>query len=324
MVSVIIPVYNGSVYIQKIIKSFVLQDDQDFELIFINDGSTDDSLIVLNNARIAYNLRITVIDQQNAGVSSARNAGIESARGDLICFCDVDDEVASGYVSGMRSVLNNNSEVDLVFCRYDIVFNSDKVVNEKNGTGEVIVKDSLHCLEDYLYGRLDTGCWSLMVRKEMLLKSDIRFPVGYKYGEDIHMVWRLIAYSNRVAYLDRYLYHYYLQENSATSKFNDDRLEVYELIKSLDTILESTSPQFAPQYIRYASSKVMWSLTWQASVQYEYKRYKEFLKKHNVRRDMWSLLGFKSPKVSVSSALFLLSPRVFRHMAIRYRKKLVH
>jgi glycosyltransferase involved in cell wall biosynthesis len=107
--------------------------------LFFNDGSTDDLLIILNDSRNAYNLRITVIDQQNVGVSSAKNVGIESAQGDLICFCDVDDEVASGYISGMRSVLDNNSEVDVVFFKYDIVISSDKVVYEKSGTGEVKV-----------------------------------------------------------------------------------------------------------------------------------------------------------------------------------------
>ena len=298
------------------------QKDNDFELIFINDGSRDDSINKLNSAKNSSRLEITVIDQQNAGVSAARNAGIKQAKGDLICFCDVDDDVTDGYISDMHYVMKNN-DVDLVICKYSLVQADGTSANE-TGTGKVIIKDSLSWLRDFLYGKMITGCWSLMVKRELLTKNDLWFAEGYKYGEDAHMVWRIIACAKNIAYLDKPLYFYRLQENSATSKFNDERFHAYELMKSLGSFMDKYSPQFAHEYKKYGASRIMWSLTWQASIRYEIKKYKEFIKEHNVKRDMKTLMTFPSRKVALSSVMFLLSQGIFRQMAMRYGKKFTH
>ena len=323
MISVIIPVYNGERYIQTIVKSFERQKDIDFELIFINDGSKDSSIDKLNSVRDSSSLKITIIDQKNSGVSSARNVGIKNSKGELICFCDVDDDVTDGYISDMRDAMESN-DVELVICKHKLSQVYGTEVGDAIGTGKMIVKDSLSCLRDFLYGRMVTGCWTLMVKKELITKNDLWFAEGYKYSEDLHMVWRLIACSHNVVYLDKALYIYYLQENSATSKFNTERFQGYELIKSLGSFMDEYSPQFAHEYKMYAASKIMWSITWQASINYEFKKFKEFIKVHDVKKDMINLIPFRNPKVALSAALFLLSPSIFRKLAIRYGKNLVH
>ena len=325
MVSVIIPVYNGEEYIQTILNSFMRQKDNDFEIIFVNDGSTDDSFNKLNSAKDNSNLSIIVIDQQNAGVSAARNAGIKNARGGLLCFCDVDDDVTDGYISDMRYVIENN-DVELVICKHKLLqVDGTEVSNSiDQGTGKVIIKDSISCLRDYLYGRMVSGCWTLMVRKELLTKNDLWFAEGYKYSEDLHMVWRLLACSRNVAYLDKALYIYFLRKNSATSKFDIERLHGHELMKSLGNFMDKYSPQFTHEYKKYAASKMMWSITWQSSILFEFKKFKAFIQKYNVKKDMRNLLTFRNRKIALSSAMFLLSPNIFRKMAIRYGKKLTH
>jgi glycosyltransferase involved in cell wall biosynthesis len=323
VISVIIPVYNGEKFIKPILKSFMKQKDKDFELIFINDGSKDDSINILNSVKDSSPLKITVIDQKNAGVSAARNAGIKNAKGEFICFCDVDDDVTECYISGMFDVMKNN-DVDLVFCKFNTVQSNGNTVSDSTGTGNVIIKNSVDCLKDYLYGRVVPGCWSLMAKKELLTKNDLWFAEGYKLGEDIHMIWRIIACSRNVAYLDKPLYFYHLQENSATSKFNDERLRVYDLMKDLEDFMDKKAPQFAQEYKKYCAAKVMWSLTWQASVHYNLKQYKEFIKKYNVKNDMKNLVTFNNPKVALSSIMFRLSPSVFRQLAIQFGKKFTH
>lgn len=324
MISVIIPVYNGENYIQTILSCFEKQKDNDFELVFINDGSKDNSIDKLNSAKKNSHLKITIIDQQNAGVSVARNTGIKNAKGDLICFCDVDDEVTDSYLSDMRFVLENKG-VDLVICKSRLIQMDGTEVNElSQETGEVIIKDSISCLRDFLYGRMTTGCWTLMVRKELLINNNLWFAEGYKYSEDLHMVWRLIACSQKIAYLDVCLYIYKLQENSATAKFNSERFHGYELMKSLESFFEDRSPQFAHEYKKYGAARLLWSITWQASTNYNLEQFKKFIRKYNIKQEMKKLTTFNSRKVSLSASLFLISPAIFKYTANKYGKRYIH
>ena len=96
MISIIIPVYNTSKYLHRCLDSILNQTFCDFELILINDGSTDNSLEILREYE-AKDSRIVVIDKPNEGVSSARNQGIEIAQGEYIMFCDSDDYVAENW-----------------------------------------------------------------------------------------------------------------------------------------------------------------------------------------------------------------------------------
>lgn len=325
MISVIIPVYNGEKYVKTIIESFEKQKNQDFELILINDGSKDDSLNEMEESKQKSKLNIVIINQvTNGGVSVARNLGIDHANGEFICFCDVDDEVMNDYLSSMLETIEH-TKADLVICKH--VSSRGEVSEEVRniqGTSEVVTKESLSALKDFLYGRLVSGSCTLMVRKSILQENNLRFAEGYKYSEDLHMVWRLLACSPKIVYLDRYLYIYKIQDNSATSRFDNERLHGYQLMKDLELFFDKQNPEFANEYKKYGASKIMWSIAWQAAVNYDYKKFKEFVRAHRIRREMVKLITFKKVKVSLSAIAFLLSPYVFRNMAIKIGKKYVH
>lgn len=323
MVSVIIPVYNGENYISTIINCFEKQTYKNFEIIFVNDGSKDNSLEELYKAKCKSYLNITIIDQPNAGVSAARNAGIEISKGDFICFCDVDDEVTEDYISDMHSVLENNN-VDLVICKHRRIRMDGVEVVKKTETHQVVVKSSLSCLRDFLYGRIVSGCCTTMTKKKIINDNNLRFAEGYKYSEDLHMLWRIIACSQRIAYLDRCLYFYKIQPNSAMSKFNVDRMHGYKLMKELECFFEQKVPTFAAEYKAYGAARIMWSIAWQAAVNLEYNQFKHFSNKYNIKSEMKKLISFKNHKVSLSSMLFVISPRLFRYFVIKLGGKNVH
>lgn len=325
MVSVIIPVFNGEKYIQTIVNCFKKQIYNDFELIFVDDGSKDNSLELLNTIKNNSILNITVVTQQNLGVSVARNTGIKNAKGDLICFCDVDDEVMVNYLSDMKYVIMKN-DVDLVICKNRLIQIDGTEIDflSNQGTGNIVIKDTISSLRDYLYGRMISGCCTIMVKKELLTNNKLWFADGYKYSEDLHMVWRIIACSQKTAYLDKKLYIYKLQQNSATSVFNTERLHGYELIKSLENFFEEHSPQFSDEYKKYGASKTMWSITWQFSANYGLKEFIDFINKYNVKKEMKKLTTFVNRKVALSALIFLISPTIFRYLAIRYGKKYIH
>ena len=320
MVSVIIPVYNGEKYINTIINCFERQKYKKFELVFVNDGSKDNSLEELNIAKNNSSLNITVIDQLNAGVSAARNVGIKNAEGDFICFCDVDDEVTVNYISDMRSVLEKN-DVDLVICKHQRI-RTNGLTEVKNGeTGQAVLKSSLSCLKDFLYGRIVSGCCTTMTRKEIIKDNNLRFAEGYKYSEDLHMLWRIMACAQKIAYLDKHLYLYKVQPNSAMSRFNNDRMHGYELMRELESFFDQKTPEFAAEYRAYGAAKIMWSITWQAAINLEPKQFTRFLKEYNIKGEMRKLISFKNYKVSLSSMLFIFSPPLFRYFGIKLGEK---
>jgi glycosyltransferase involved in cell wall biosynthesis len=115
LVSVVIPMYNASQTIRGTVESVLMQTSKDFEIIIVNDGSKDDSLIVVQDLIEEYKeARITLIDKPNGGVSSARNAGMKRAQGDLIALLDSDDEWLPEKLATQLEVFNNHPEIDFL------------------------------------------------------------------------------------------------------------------------------------------------------------------------------------------------------------------
>ena len=116
VISIIVPVYNVEKYLDRCIQSILVQSFKKFELVLINDGSTDNSLKICQKYREEDN-RIVLISQPNKGLSAARNTGLENIHGEYVCFIDSDDFVEKNY---LRSLYNNleKNKADISICEY--------------------------------------------------------------------------------------------------------------------------------------------------------------------------------------------------------------
>lgn len=123
-ISVIIPCYNGSKYLHVVYQCLKQQTFEDFEAIFIDDGSTDDSGIIIDSFAKSDS-RVNVIHQKNSGVSAARNAGLQIAKGEYICFIDCDDKVENDYLEKLYSKTYDG--------KTDVVIGMFRVVNLSGG-----------------------------------------------------------------------------------------------------------------------------------------------------------------------------------------------
>lgn len=190
-VSVIIPTYNRQKFITMAIDSVLSQTFKDYEIIVIDDGSTDNTRQVLES----YEEKIKYIYQKNSGVSAARNAGIRLARGELVAFLDSDDEWLPDYLSITVSKLNNNSKLIALYSdSYKIDFYKnvktafeEKKINKffdfknfiiKNRPLILILKHNLCNLQSFL------------VKREALIKAG-PFDTKLTIGEDIDMICRI-------------------------------------------------------------------------------------------------------------------------------------
>lgn len=212
-VSVIIPVYNCIKFLDKAVKSVIAQTDFELlELILVDDGSSDGSAELCDDFS-KQNANISVLHQENSGVSVARNNGIERAKGEYIAFLDSDDEYSSGFIHEMLA----ESEYDLVCCDY---FNKSK--DEKHlGT---IFEDKAYFRKNFdldfckkIIREEFYSCWNKLYKKEIINQNNIRFAHDVKYGEDMEFVFEYLRHCDSFRFIDRPLYHYNINPYNTTS-----------------------------------------------------------------------------------------------------------
>lgn len=204
-ISVIIPVYNGAKYIEKCLDSVYNQGlkHDSFEILAINDGSTDDTAEIIK----AYSKKvdnINLINKENGGVSSARNVGIDSARGDFVLFLDADDELVKGSLQMVHDYLCENCEIDML------------VTKQSRFSGQTERVVNLPCLQErkeylgvdtYKYGGYVRGnAGGAICRTAFLRNKGLYFPLGIKNSEDTIFFGLVHIYAQKVVFLDVLLY----------------------------------------------------------------------------------------------------------------------
>lgn len=245
-VSVIIPVYNCKQYLEPCIESLLKQTLEECEFIFINDGSKDGSLLILQKYQ-AIDSRIKVINQSNRGVSAARNAGLEIANGDYIGFVDADDFVDADYFEKLYEV-SIKYGCDITICDW-------KVGNESNDRLNLpftkdIVLDRRY-IEMVIYPfliqeeSLNSVC-NKLYSADLIEKNRISFPTGVALGEDNVFNISAFTHVNASYYMNYCGYHYREVEGSATRNVIDkdyfqQALSVYK--KDLEVFKKWNFPQ---------------------------------------------------------------------------------
>ena len=232
--SIIIPVYNIQDYIEECIKSVVSQQLTDYEMILIDDGSTDRSGFICDQYASAYEC-VVCIRQENAGLSEARNSGIKRARGKYLIFLDGDDLLA---LISLKTAIDNNLNPDFMISRretLDINKSSTIPCEYYFGTDYDPKMDRVELYEK-LQGLSDCwlGAWIFSVSREFLISKDLFFYPGI-FHEDEEWVPRLMFQAETIGFNNSYLYVYRInREGSITATFNIkrmfDKLHIVDLL----------------------------------------------------------------------------------------------
>lgn len=214
--SIIIPVYNLSTFVGRCIDSVCAHESTDFEVICINDGSTDNSFDVLQDYASRDN-RIVVLNQKNAGVSSARNTGLSHARGRFVSFIDADDTVTSAYIPCMLSWCNQNN-VDVVVFSAELQPPVSWMANMlKTKSALVQGKNAgMECLFRHV-GCLPFIC-NKLYRRSLICANHIQFEDSISLGEDNAFQFLVFPNAHTVLFSPKKLYIYHtLRSNSAVT-----------------------------------------------------------------------------------------------------------
>lgn len=219
-ISVIIPVYNASQYINRCIDSILSQTYSDFEIVAVNDGSTDNSLDILKTYESKSNF--LVIDQKNSGPAIARNKGLDASNGEYIMFIDSDDYIDSDYIESYINCIEKSN--------FDVVMGGYKKV-----TGEHI--DFVRCPNGEIFSKyLITGPYAKIYRKSFLTEHNIFFP-DTTASEDVYFNATVIKNGAKIGYINNKGYYYYFNpasiSNTAHKGFSEN-VNILELMESIN------------------------------------------------------------------------------------------
>lgn len=224
MISVIVPAYNAEQYIERMVKSILRQTYTNFELIIVNDGSTDHTADICETLRKADD-RIVLKTQNNAGPSAARNNGIESARGDYITFADADDECEEDWLAEMLQK-RIQTNCDMVMCNWS------EIKDGKEIPYDAFPKETTVSVPEFMeriHG-LAGAVWNKLFQKKIIEENHLRFDVKRKRCEDFLFIVDYILCCNTVALVSKPLYRYTVMETSLSHIDNmcDFYIEVLE------------------------------------------------------------------------------------------------
>lgn len=232
MISVIVPCYNAEKFIDKCFESMKNQTYTNYEIIFINDGSEDKTLEQLKNIKENNSeIKIKIVNQENKGVSSARNTGIKSAEGEYISFIDPDDYIESNFFETL--IKGIDAEVGLSIVG---ILKSTNSKRNTESTNEIVEKEELIekiLIDEQVFGY---SCNKLF-KKNIIMENDIFFREEISITEDLEFCLRYVSYIDRANINSQQLYNYYINPKSAMkSDFSDKDMTV---IKSYNYMLEN-------------------------------------------------------------------------------------
>lgn len=302
LISIVVPVYNVSQYLERCIQSVIYQTYENLDIILIDDGSTDNSGLICDKyAKI--DKRIRVLHQQNSGLSAARNAGIEIAKGKYITFIDSDDYVDSDYVSFLYDLIKRTG-CSLAICSHTVFYENGTIIKKADGTFDIFTSEEV--LEKILYDKgIDLSAWAKLY--DINLFKYTRFPVG-RYYEDAATTYKLVHDAQKIVNGSESKYNYMIRQNSISNNtFTEKKLDLIISTKEMENFVCENYPNLRKAAKRRTMYAYLSTLSQLANSCNDNKEIERMLIKY-IRNNGYKLLFNKKvskrDKFGILSALF--------------------
>lgn len=231
-ISLIIPIYNSAIYLRRCIDSILAQTFSDFDLILVNDGSTDCSPTICDEY-VRKDARVHVIHQKNKGPSVARNVGIDwafkNSSSNYLAFIDSDDCVHPQYLERLYyAIIKNNAEVSV--CKHQYIslletLEDRPIMGDVNA--DTISAEDLMVMQNSSFNYV----WAKLFSKRCF--KELRYPENISFGEDNLIIFRALFECKKIVYIDEKLYYYFYNQNGITkSPWSPRSLECFEGIRT--------------------------------------------------------------------------------------------
>lgn len=296
-VSVIIPVYNSEPYIEETIKSVASQKLQNYEIIIVNDGCTDKSIEIANRVLADKKIPYRIINQENKGLSSARNAGVKTAVGTFVCFVDSDDIITQSHIMTMHMLAENNN-LDIVCCEFEStkIENRYGIVSNKIKT-RIISDDEF--VEAVINRKPPIHICCMLLRRNFILSNNLYFNEKLRFGEDAEYFSRLLYTCKTVGLTTNNSYKYLNRPGSIMITITLEQGEIFlEEMRKACNRLENKAI-----YCRYVLGFI--HAFARCNNFNEYKKIAKIIDKHLLHN---TLKKSKQMKVKVFERLFWIHP----------------
>ena len=302
-VSVIVPVYNASQYIGRTLDSIIAQDFDSFEIIVIDDGSTDDSLEIINQCLDGCEMPHKVIHQENAGVSVARNVGIEESKGDYLAFVDADDHISKNHLS---SLYNGRTDFSLTLYAKE---EGDKLTSLDTYSQDLISTYDFIKME--LNMQITFNFFQLLYRSAIIKDNNIRFTPGTVYGEDTEFAHKALSFGEEIAINNEVTYYYVQHPSSAIKTTEYRRFDIVRIFEGLaEFYRENGKPEFADLIVTSRIPRAIFgNMNFFFYNGYEFDEVLAKMKELDLLEKLSKFKGDKKFKSKIR--LFLLNPKLY-------------
>lgn len=244
-VSVIIPVFNVESFIERCSRYLFKQTLKEVEYIFIDDCSPDNSIAILQ--QIVEELPIRKGDvkiirhEKNLGLPSARNSGLQIAKGEYVFHCDSDDWLEESALEEMYTKIKADN-ADIVWSDFYYTYKNYETLAQQS-----IVENSEECIKALMSEKIHGGVWNKMYKRDLFLINDVKFPDGRDMWEDLYTNFRLFYYAKKVVYIPKAFYHYN-QDNINSLGRNLNNKKLADIFNNTDATVQFFEDQQAHQY----------------------------------------------------------------------------
>lgn len=308
-VSIIMPCYNAAKLIDETMESLEMQTSKDFELICINDGSSDNTLEKLQEWKNKKLFKMRIINQENGGVSKARNRGIEEARGEYILFLDSDDIYHEKFVELMLECVKKN-EADTAYCL--LSRKQEDILSSTDNNIQLIEQKQSQAMHNLLYMMGQISFCNYIYRKSILFDKKIRFDESTRFGEDREFNWKYLCHCRKISFIDYKLYWYRVNNSSATkSKASWRKTDLLKAVKRTENYLKDNNCSFSGEFNSYMYARAMWAVAKTFAISNDKRLFNRLQREYDVKSCMKVTARDSSKLVKIASLLYLIKPYLF-------------
>ena len=306
--SIIIPVYNVEKYLEKCLKSILKQNYKNYEIILIDDCSTDNSKIIINKYEKIFSKKLKKIFlEKNCGQSEARNIGVNMSTGDYIFFIDSDDYIDDNLLENINNEILKNIKLDLLRIPKRNINGNDGKINLQD---KINTFNNLNGKEAFIKIRRNRiGLevpWAYIIRRDYWVKNNFKFCSG-RVHEDFGLIPLVLIKASKVSAIASPFYNHVIRENSTMTQKNYIKIleKAYDVIYHYDFLLNAIDKEYREndlakkEYIQYITDKVFGYL--RTLKEKDKKQYKSEIHK----RKMISRLKIYSMKSALKKILYI-------------------
>lgn len=297
LISVIVPIYNVEEYLPQCIDSLLVQTHPNLEIVLVDDGSSDNCGAICDQYAEKHS-NIRVVHKENGGLSSARNAGIDVAKGAYIGFVDSDDFVAPAMFRNLlEAAVSGNSQI--AACGRYLTDEAGSV------TGTAFTLPEIRCYaakdaakEILTAGQLDVAAWDKLFQIELF--EEIRFPVG-RINEDAAIIFHLLIKANNMVHIGTPMYYYRCRSGSITkSGYKPNKIQALEHAEQIRALLADRYPELSPCCRQYLAYTCCHQLSLMLKDPQTRKQYPDHYKRYMKALRACAADLFRSPNVSTA------------------------